>query len=187
MQLALLRRELDKKIIARKSAWQSLLKEETEQDRLEAKIAHITEAQDHLQTLAQATQQLAHEQIAKIVSRCLGTIWDDMYQLNIEFLKLRGKTEARLVYMKDGHEDYPLLSSGGVLDVSALALRIANLMLSDPAPRKLLVLDEPFTGVSAANLPKVCALIESLSTELGIQFLIVTHSELLQIGKVYQL
>lgn len=187
MDLTRLRLELNKKIAARSHAKLRLEEETTELARLEKEIEQITEAQNHLQALAQSIQQHAHKQIAQIVSKCLGTVFEGMYELKIEFVRLRGRTEAVLMYTKNGHEVNPLLTSGGVLDVSALALRIANLVLSDPAPRLLLVLDEPFTGVSAANLPKVCAVIEALSHELGIQFLIVTHSEQLQIGKVIQL
>lgn len=187
MRLEAMRRELDRRINARNATVQNMAQEQKECEALEVKVAHITEAQVHLQQLAQAVQQKAHEQIAKIVSKCLTTVFGDMYQLNIEFVKLRGKTEAKLVYIKEGHEVDPLLTSGGVLDVSALALRIANLILSDPSPRKLLVLDEPFRGVSDANLPKVCAVIETLATELAMQFLIITHNERLQIGTVYQL
>lgn len=187
MEIVTLRAGLDKKIARRKHLWTTIQQETKELDRLEAKITKIQEAQDHLQKLAQAVQQQAHGQIAKIVTKCMGSVFDDMYQLNIEFVRLRGKTEAKLVYLKGDHEVNPLLTSGGVLDVTALALRVANLVLSDPQPRQLLVLDEPFTGVDANNLPKVCAVIDGLAHELGIQFLIVTHCEQLQIGKVIQI
>lgn len=187
MQIETLRRELNKKIITHKHLWQKIQDEEKALTRLEEKIKHIQEAQQHLQGLAKAVQQQAHKQIARIVSKCLGTVFDDRYKLEIEFVQLRGKTEAKLLYRKNGYEVDPLLTSGGVLDVSALALRLANLVLSDPPLRKLLILDEPFVGVDVNNLPKVCAVIEALSMELGVQFLIVTHSEQLQIGKVIRL
>lgn len=188
MDLDRLRLDLDKKIADRKHTARKLEEERLELTKAQTLVTKTQEAQKHLQQLAQEMQTQAHKQIAKIVSRCLDAVFDGMYQLRIDFVQLRGKTEAKLVYLdREGHEVDPLLTSGGVLDVSALALRIANLILSNPQPRKLLVLDEPFRGVSERNLPKVCTLIETLSRELKIQFLIVTHSEHLKIGRVIQL
>ena len=186
MDLQGLRRDLDRKISARKAAWQKIKDEEAELERLEKAIQDTMEAQDHLQKMAQTIQQQAHERIAVIVSKCLNAVFDGMYELHIEFVRLRGRTEAKLIYRQGENEVDPLLTSGGVLDVSALALRVANLILAEPGSRKLLVLDEPATGVSAANLPKVGAMLEKLSLELGIQFIICTHVETLQIGKVIQ-
>lgn len=182
-----LRRSLDREITARKNAWVMMQSHKEALSKATAEVEHAVEAQQRLQLLAQEIQARAHQNIAKIVTKCLGMVFDDPYELIIEFLRTRGKTDARLIYTKDGHEIDPLLTSGGVLDISALALRISSIVLSEPQPRKLLILDEPFTGVSAKNLPRVGALIVSLAQEMGIQFLIVTHSEQLQIGKVIEL
>lgn len=188
IDLVRMRRGLDKKINERKHAVMTVEKEKQALVVAGELYERTLEAQKHLQQLAQEVEAQAHKRIAEIVSKCLDAVFDGMYQLKIDFVQLRGKTEAKLIYLdRDGNEVNPLMTSGGVLDVSALALRVANLILSSPALRKLLVLDEPFTKVSATNMPKVCALIETLNRELGIQFLIVTHSELLQIGKVIQL
>lgn len=187
MEIETLRRSLNKKIAARKHAYEKMVEEEKELRRLEDLIAKIIEAQEHLQALAQAVQQKAHEQIGQIVSKCLTAVFDDMYELHIDFVQLRGKTEARLLYRKQGNEVDPLLTSGGVLDVSALAMRLANLVLSDPPRRRLLVLDEPFVGVDSDHMPRLCEVIRALAEELEVQFLIVTHNEQLQIGKVIRL
>lgn len=161
-----------------------------EKDRLakaEALCLAAQEAQQHIQKLAVTVQQDSHRQISKIISRCLAAVFDKPYKLKIEFVRLRGKTEAQLSYVRDGHEEDPLRTSGGVLDVSALASRITKMILSEPQSRKFLVLDEPMKGVSAANLPKAALLLETLAKEMGIQFLIITHNEELEVGKVYRL
>jgi DNA repair exonuclease SbcCD ATPase subunit len=151
------------------------------------KIAHIQEAQDFLQTLAQAIQQEAHSQIARVVSKCLSAVFSTKYELLIKFVKARGKTDAQLVFRKNGYEVDPDADSGGVREIAALALRLASLVLSTPQAQKVLILDEPFRGVSDANLPKVGELIKTLSEDMGVQFLLSTHSKLLNIGKVVQL
>lgn len=182
-----LRRQLNKDIAKRKHAYATILMEKDRLEKCKQTEDATLLAQQHLQELALVVQQRSHRQISQIVSRCLAAVFDDPYEMKIDFVRLRGKTEARLVYLKDGREVDPLRTSGGVLDVSALALRLAQLMLSMPQSRKLLVLDEPLKGVSAANLPKAAALIETLSKEMGIQIILVTHNEALEVGTVYQL
>jgi DNA repair exonuclease SbcCD ATPase subunit len=178
---------LDKHVSKRSHAIATLNEEKERLAAAQKQVEDTLTAQQAIQQLAQFVQQKSHEQIAKIVSRCLSAVFPDPYQMKIEFVRLRGKTEAKLHYWKDGHEVDPLRTSGGVLDVSALGLRTAQLMLSSPQCRKFLVLDEPMKGVDAVNLPKVASLIETLSKEMGIQFLIITHNEALEVGKVYRL
>ena len=52
---------------------------------------------------------------------------------------------------------------------------------------RVLILDEPFKAVDDRNIIGVGKLIETLSQEMGVQMLIVTHKEELKIGKVIQL
>lgn len=151
-----------------------------EQDTLDAK-----EAQQITQVVALATQQAAHDKIASIVSRCLETIFDDPYEFQIEFQEKRGRTEALCQFKRDGEVYDPLTAAGGgVVDVAAFALRVACIVLSRPACRRLLVADEPFRFLSAHYRPRVAEMLMALSKELGIQIIMVTHSKELEIGKV---
>lgn len=172
-----------------------LKEEETELAKIQGQTKATEQAQEFLQELAQNVQQQAHEQIARVVSRCLGAVFEDQYELEINFVKTRGRTEAVLGYRKSGHRVSPSVDSGGVQELAALALRLASLVLSVPVLDRVLDLDEPFSGVSATNLPKVAALLKTLSAELGVQFIIRTHLRdffhethlTLEIGKVIHL
>ena len=69
--------------------------------------------------------------------------------MNINFLQKRGKTEAELVFVRDGKELSPTDGAGlGACDVAAFSLRAAAICLSRPGRRRLLVLDEPFKHLS---------------------------------------
>jgi DNA repair exonuclease SbcCD ATPase subunit len=143
------------------------------------------EAQQILQHLAQATQQHVHNQIARIVSSCLSSVFDNPYEFCIQFERKRGRTEAQLRFRRQGLDMDPLTSSGGgVVDVAAFALRLACLLLHRPRLRKLLVLDEPFRFVSAEYRPRIRAMLEALATDTGVQILMVTHDEAYTVGKV---
>ena len=134
------------------------------------------EACDVAQRIAAEVQQQAHAAIAAIVSRCLTAVFDHPYEFKIEFERKRGRTEARLVFVRDGMEISPLGGAGGgVVDVAAFALRLACVLLHRPQLRPVLVLDEPFRFVSADVIPRVRALLDQLAADLGVQLIIVTH------------
>lgn len=161
-------------------------KEELETARTDASAAE--EAQTVLQTVAASVQAQAHQKIAAVVSHCLQTVFDEPYQFKIHFDRKRGRTEARLVFIREGVEFDPLTSTGGgAVDVAAFALRCACLMLSKPARRRFLLLDEPFRFVSAEYGERVALMLVELSKELGIQFVMVTHKDELVQGTVIRL
>lgn len=187
MNTSLLRKQLDKSLLKRQQAISQI---EEEKERLAVASEELETAliaQQCLQKIAQAIQNQAHKQIAQVVSRCLSAVFEEPYELSIDFVQRRGRTEAEFVYVRDGQKINPMVTSGGVLDVVALALRLTAIVLTLPPARRLLCLDEPFLGVSATNMPKMAALIGSLSKELGVQFIIASHSDALKIGKVVEL
>lgn len=150
--------------------------------------AAADEAQRHAQETAKAVQQVVHDRVASLVTRCLEAVFDERYEFDIVFEEKRGRTEARLVLRRGGAEVDPMSSvGGGVVDVVAFALRLACLMLHRPRLRRLLVLDEPFKYVGAADRPRVRQLLEELSAELEVQFFIITHMDELRLGQVVDL
>jgi DNA repair exonuclease SbcCD ATPase subunit len=153
----------------------------------EGLVLAVQEAQGYLQQIAEQVQQGPHKQIAKVVSKCLSAVFQAPYELRIELEQRRGRTEVDFVYLRNGRKAGPRVDSGGVLHIASLALRIASLVITLPAVRRFLALDEIFSSLSRTNLAKIGVLLESLATELDMQMLIVTHSEELQIGRVISL
>lgn len=167
---------------------QTFQREKDSYDEVTERIKAIQEAQQIIQVVASTIQNKAQERVASIVSRCLELVFDNPYEFRIAFEEKRGKTEARLYFQRDELEVDPLTASGGgVVDVAAFALRLSCLMLSIPPKRKVLVLDEPFRFVSREYRSRVRQMIETLSEEMGIQFVMVTHDPVLRIGKVIEL
>lgn len=146
-------------------------------------LAHATIAASAL-----AVQRVVHQKISQLVTRCLAYVFDDPYTFEIRFVEKRGTTEAQIVFTRDGVDCDPLTASGGgVVDVAAFGLRLACLMLTRPAPRRLLVLDEPFRFVSVEYRWRVTQLLRSLCEEFGIQIVMVTHMDELRLGSVVDL
>lgn len=154
-------------------------------------ISHVEVSQRVLQEIAEGLQSSAISQIASIVNKCLQAIFDNAYVFEIRFEKKRGKTEARLVLSRDGLgiEDPMNSLGGGVIDIVSFSLRLASLVLSKPYKRKLLCLDECFSKLKPGELygPRVVSMLETLSEEMGVQFIMVQNLEDFQAGKVIQI
>lgn len=184
--------DLKKRVLRKKADWDLIRKKVVEvKAKLEAsqaRVVDITEAQVFTQQIAQEIQQKAHARIAAVVSQCLEAVFDEPYTFKINFEQKRGRTEATLVFERDGMEVDPLTASGGgVVDVAAFALRLSCLMLSRPPVRRMVVLDEPFKFVSEEYRGKVREMLEQLSKELNIQIIMVTHIPELETGTIIRL
>lgn len=150
-------------------------------------LNNVLEAQSITQEAAQSIQQLVHRQIADIVNKCLLAVFDDPYEFVIRFSPKRGKTEAELLFLRDGKEIKDV--GGGVLDVASFALRLSSILLSQKDLKPVMILDEPFKNVSKAKgyLERIPEMMISLSEEFGVQFIQVTHVDELKIGKVLEI
>lgn len=190
MSLLNWKKKIDWALLERRALKKMVAEEQTKLEEVGVKLSNVVKAQEILQLVAETVQTKVHGQIAGVVSRCLTTIFDEPYQFEIRFEKKRGKTEAKMVFIRGGLEiEKPTKEiGGGVIDVAAFALRLAALLLSRPRKRKVLILDEPFRFLhSPIYLERLVALLESLSAEFEVQFIIVTTIEELQIGKVIHL
>lgn len=139
-------------------------------------VSDAEEAQKLLQAVAQTIQQQAHAKIAAVVGRCLSAVWDEPYEFEVVFEQKRGRTDAKLVFLRDGHQVNPMRQSGGgVVDVASFALRLASLLLARPPRRRVLIADEPFRNLSVEYRSRMREVLGELSREMGVQFILVTH------------
>lgn len=178
MSLGLHREQLDRLRLRYQVARESYKRDRKDRTRTKAEYEATVEARTILQGIAQQVQERAHKNIATIVSQCLSAVFQDPYEFQIKFEQKRGKTEAVLTFLRDGHEINPIKSSGGgVVDLASFALRLSCVLLAKPRLRKVLILDEPFKMLSVEYIPRVRTMLDRLAEELGVQFIIVTHIE----------
>lgn len=141
------------------------------------------------QNVASKIQEQAHSRIFAIVSKCLTAVFEDPYEFEMLFESKRGKTEARIVFLRAGQviEDPINAAGGGVIDVAAFALRLSSILLSNNGIRKVLILDEPFRYLSREYRPKVAQMLEEMAKGYGVQIIMVTHFSEFEIGEVVRL
>jgi len=185
------RRQLDRLLADRDHAARRAREEKARLKEARERVAFTQEAQRVVQEVAARVQQQAHDRIASVVSRCLAAVFgEDAYQFRIDFEQKRGRTEAKLVFVRGDLvlEDPTGESGGGQVDVAALALRLACLALSRPRKRLLLCLDEPMRNVNGeVYQERVGQLLLTLAEEMGVQFVVVSDDDWLKVGKVIEL
>lgn len=146
------------------------------------------EATGWLRDLYEQVQERYHGQIMEIVTYCLREVFgQDAYEFKIAFVQKRNQVEASLMFERDGELFDPLRAAGGgVLAVACFALRLAVIYLTKQSIRPIMVLDEPFGQLSVEYRERMAALLHELAERFGFQFLIVTHSEEFEMGKIYR-
>lgn len=186
--LQAIRERLNKQYALLEAARQSVKQEKDTLAQLQAEQGDLKQALAIAQEIAQQVQEQAHRKIADVVSHSLAAVFDEPYRFVIRFEQKRGRTEARLVFERDGMELDPISASGGgVIDVASFALRLSCLMLAQPPLRRLLVLDEPFKHLSAEHRQRVGQLLQTLAKEMDCQIVMVTHIPELAVGTVVHL
>jgi len=160
-----------------------LKKRETEK----ANAEFLNTIRTAVQEIATDTQQKLEFHVSSLVTMALEAVFPDPYEFQVEFVPRRGQTEANLWFVKNNEKMSPLGSSGGgAVDVASFALRPTFLNLSKTS-RPLLILDEPFKHLSEDLQDLAAEMVETVSKELGIQIIIVTHiRKLAQVaGKIF--
>ena len=168
-----------------------------EKAKLEKELASLqkaTETAEESYDVAIKTQKLVQEaaqltlsnisvRINTIVTKALKAVFPDPYEFNLEFRILYGKLATKMYLERDGKR-YNLRNDNGdgIVDVVALALRVAVLCLDKRRLRRLLILDEPCGAVSVNLQPYLGKMLEHLSETLSLQVLMIAaHGSNMQI------
>jgi DNA repair exonuclease SbcCD ATPase subunit len=164
--------------------------------RYQKEITELTEKRDNLEQARELireaglrTQQQLQYHISDITSLALSAVFEDPYELKVDFVQRRNKTECDLIFVRDGKEIDPLEASGyGAVDVASFALRVASWSMQQPRTRNVIILDEPMRFLSEDRQPYAGKMVKELSERLGLQFIIVTHEEVFSqyADKVFQ-
>lgn len=138
------------------------------------------QAREIIREVGIKTQQQLSFHISDITSLALEAVFNEPYELKVEFVQRRNKTECDLYFERNGKRIDPLTASGGgAVDVAAFALRIASWSMLRPHTRNVIILDEPLRFLSVDLQERASIMIKEISEKLGIQFIIVTHENTL--------
>ena len=150
----------------------------------------LEEVRNILASVGKATQNQVMGYIESLSTLMLQTIYGKQYRLDISFDVKHNKSEACLKVYK-GEIELSLKddeTGGGVIDIVALAMRLAMWSLSSPRTSPVFLMDEPLKNLSKDKLPLVGEVLRELSEKMNMQIIMVSHEdELIQIAdKAYR-
>ena len=153
-------------------------KEETEGalQTAERRAEGFKKARAIIQKVAQETQRNLEYHISDPVTASIRAVLPDKINFIARIEIRRGKTECDLLFEEFGEEYKPLKGSGyGAVNIACFTERICFWSLAKNRPT--FILDEPFRDVSPNFQYKVSQMVKELSEKLGIQIIMVSHAE----------
>ena len=152
-------------------------------EKSEQEYAVSLETQRLIREASQLTLSNLSVRIGTIVTKALTQVLGEGYKFNLDFDIKYNKLAADMYLEKDGKRyDLKRDNGDGVVDIVALALRVAILCLDRRKLRRLLILDEPCGAVSVNYQPVLGKMIKQLSDMLDLQVIMVaSHGSNMQI------
>ena len=126
------------------------------------------------------TQQQLQFHISDMTSLALESVFAEPYELKVDFVQRRNKTECDLLFIREGIDIDPLTASGvGAVDVAAFALRLCAWSMNRPRTRNVQLLDEPFKHLKGIeDNRRVLKMVNELSKQLKIQVIMVSDERI---------
>ena len=143
---------------------------------LEEEIEHTRRAQEIIQAVAETTQKQLEYRISELVSLSMDYVFDDPYTVVLNFRSSAGRTVCGLKFKRNGREASPMDQSGyGSVNIAGFGTRVGCMSLSDPPPRPVLLLDEPFPNLKGLEAnTRAIQMIKKVSKELRLQIIMVS-------------
>ena len=178
MDLKSLRTQLQKLQGSRVTIEQYIDETRTRLQQQKRNLRYHTQAREIVREVGRKTQEQLRFHISDITSLALVSIFDDPYELTVDFTERRNQTECDLWFERNGYRIRPLEAAGlGSVDVAGFALRVASWSMKRPRTRNVLLMDEPFKHLKGLeeNL-RVIQMVKELSKHMGLQVIMV-HDE----------
>jgi ABC-type cobalamin/Fe3+-siderophores transport system ATPase subunit len=145
---------------------------------LSKKMDALLKARSIVQIVAEQTQKKLEYHISNLVSMALASVFPEPYAFQLRFVQKRNKTEAELIFSKNGNETNDILNSGGggVADIASIALRISLWGIKKTRPT--LILDESLKFLHSPEYQeKASQMLKEVSEKLGLQIIIVSDQQ----------
>jgi len=176
----------------RKKAFQEELEITSSQlSRMESSLEDFARAQVFFSELAEQTQKQFREQVERLATAAVHSVFDRPYQVKLVSERKRGRMETEILIVENGEEFQPKGEMGGsMVDLLSFSMRIVLWSLQSPRSRNTFILDEPlkFLG-TGERLQHAGQMLSEIARSLQIQLIIVTHEqELAELAKTaYQI
>lgn len=127
-----------------------------------------------------SVNSLVKIEFEKIVNSALHSVFGEGFSFELEFGR-RGDIPELEFQIKEpkfsGAFDPLDTSAGGVIDITAMILRVTLVEMFKPRAEGPLLLDEPFKHLSKKYLPSASLFLEKLKSKINRQIIMVSHSD----------
>lgn len=146
---------------------------------LEAGMDDFARAQVFFAELAEQTQRQFREQVERLSTAAVHSVFDRPYQVKLSSERKRGRMETEILVVENGEEFQPRAEMGGsMVDLLSFAMRIILWSMQAPRSRNTFILDEPFKFLgSGERLQHAGQMLSEIARSLQVQLIIVTHEE----------
>lgn len=147
-------------------------------DSIDSNLKELRSVRDLLNSFIQTKQKAIVDACCGLGTLMLQNIYGEEYKLDLRFESKRNKSEANLVVSKGDLElSLDDETGGGIVDIVALAMRLALWSLMEPRTDPVFIMDEPAKFVSKDKLPLLGEMLRELCSKLGIQIIMVSHED----------
>ncbi len=152
----------------------------TEVKDLKKQLNNHIEAREIIIAVGLETQKQLQFHISDITTLALEAVFVNPYELKLDFIERRNKTECDITFVRDNMQIDPIRDSGiGAVDVAAFALRIASWSMANPRTMPCLILDEPFKHLKGNDEnKKVLQMMNTISKKLGLQIIMISDERI---------
>jgi len=180
MTIQLLRQRLEQQKGQKIQIEKSLTQLQTDLAESKRSLRKHEQAREIIREVGLKTQEQLQFHISDITSLALEAVFDEPYELQVEFVQRRNKTECDLYFVRNNEKVDPLSASGGgAVDVAAFALRIASWSMNRPRTRNIMILDEPFKHLKGeVENRKVLEMIKEISQKLKVQIIMISDERI---------
>lgn len=152
---------------------------EQELEHYDGKIIALGKVLGLFHSLTEETQSENFKAIEEIVSSGLQSVFSTNYQFSIE-QTIKGNVPSISFKLRDSTGvETPILGSrgGGVAAVTGVLLHQILTKLLHPLVAPILLMDEPFSQLSAEYVEPMAEMLLEQSRRLGIQTILITHQD----------
>ena len=180
MTTQLLRQQLEQQKGKKQQIEQSLTSVKEALTNSRRSLHRHEQAREVIRIVGIETQKSLEYHISDITSLALEAVFPDPYELKVEFVERRNKTECDLTFVRGENQIDPLTASGvGAVDVASFALRIASWSMARPRTRNTIILDEPFKHLKGQEAnQRVLYMINEISRKLDVQIIMISDERI---------
>lgn len=171
------RRDVERRRGARDTLQHQLDEAIAKRDRLAEEVEVLELTQALALALEGAWRKTFEESLEEVVSEGLTLVMGRNFNLHIKSTT-KNNASAVTFTVETEHGETPVVGAhgGSVGQITSFLLRLMVLMSHRPALRRILVIDEAFSGVSEENVPHVANLLRKLVDETGVQVFFITQN-----------